>query len=64
MPLADVFLSGSDQVWNPHWAVHDKSASTYLLQFLPPEKRISYAASFGVSELPGYQKEIELLRAL
>jgi hypothetical protein len=44
-------------VWNPHWAVHDKSASTYLLLFLPPEKRISYAASFGVSELPGYQKE-------
>lgn len=53
----DKVIVGSDQVWNPHWAVDDKSAATYLLTFLPPEKRVSYAASFGSAELPVRQKQ-------
>ena len=43
---------GSDQVWHPQFALNEISMDTFLLSFLPAEKRISYAASFGVSELP------------
>lgn len=41
----DVFISGSDQVWNQS----SISDSTYFLDFVPYEKRFSYAASFGKS---------------
>lgn len=45
----DCFITGSDQVWNPHFSGTNDDA---FLTFAPKEKRISYAASFGVSELP------------
>ena len=42
----DIYLVGSDQVWNPS-LTKDKALS-YFFNFLPDEvKRISYAASFG-----------------
>ncbi|MBU5480120.1 polysaccharide pyruvyl transferase family protein [Blautia sp. MSJ-19] len=46
----DCFISGSDQVWNPDWAkyTYDKM----FLRFSPTDKRISYAASFGVDTVP------------
>lgn len=41
----DVYISGSDQIWNPDFFVFDTS---YFLDFLPEDKfRISYASSFG-----------------
>ena len=43
----DFFVVGSDQVWNP-----DKYFYGRFLEFAPPEKRIAYAASFAVEELP------------
>ena len=45
-PKADVYVTGSDQVWGPVGVgVYDKA---YCLSFLPTEaKKISYAASFG-----------------
>ena len=43
----DYFIVGSDQVWNPWWI----KENTYFLQFADKQKRISYAASFGVSEI-------------
>ena len=43
----DFFVIGSDQVWNPEFNVPDK-----FLDFAPPEKRIAYAASITVPELP------------
>lgn len=45
----DVFITGSDQVWNP-LAV----CSAYLLDFVNAEKacKMSYAASISVNELP------------
>lgn len=49
----DFIITGSDQVWNyfrPNLAID-------FLQFVPKEKRISYAASFGVSEIPKKYKE-------
>lgn len=45
----DLFLTGSDQVWNPHLSGTDLN---YLLQFASPDKRYSYAASIGLGEIP------------
>lgn len=45
----DYFITGSDQVWNPNYT---SGSSIYFLTFAPKNKRISYAASFGVSEIP------------
>jgi len=46
----DIFIVGSDQVWNP-WS--NTSLDPYFLTFAPKgKKRISYASSFGVAELP------------
>lgn len=45
----DCFITGSDQVWCPRYNEGD---TTYLLDFIQnPDKKYSYAASFGVSEL-------------
>lgn len=46
----DVYMVGSDQVWNP--GIYS-SIEPYFLTFAPKgKKRISYASSFGVSEIP------------
>lgn len=45
----DYFIVGSDQVWNP---LYDFVGTTDLLAFAKPEQRISYAASFGVNNIP------------
>ncbi|MCD5032917.1 polysaccharide pyruvyl transferase family protein [Enterococcus faecalis] len=45
----DIFIVGSDQVWNPNIIEFD---STHFLDFAPKEKRYSYSASFGVDQLP------------
>jgi len=48
-PEYDFYLTGSDQVWN---ARHNNMDSSYFLTFAPSgKKRISYAASFGVSRI-------------
>lgn len=48
--LFDKFIVGSDQVWNPYITDYD---DTYLLSFVnDSNKRNSYAASFGLSQLP------------
>lgn len=45
IPLADVYISGSDQLWNVRATDFD---SSYYMDFLPNDaKRISYAASMG-----------------
>lgn len=50
----DVYIVGSDQVWNP--GVYS-SLDPYFLTFAPEgKKRISYASSFGVSSIPEYAK--------
>ena len=47
------FIVGSDQVWNPlFWSDIEKEYKTYFLRFADEQKRIAYAASFGISELP------------
>ncbi len=50
----DYFIAGSDQIWNPYWLKN----STEFLQFADRNKRIAYAASFGVSEIKPDKVEI------
>jgi len=45
----DLFVAGSDQIWNPNIIEFEH---VNFLSFCPKEKRYSYAASFGVSNLP------------
>lgn len=60
----DVFVVGSDQVWNPN---NYTSLDPYFLKFVPDGKRkISYASSFGVGVLPEHTRNYykEALRRL
>lgn len=51
----DVFVTGSDQVWNPG---AQSSIEPYFLTFAPDSARkISFAASFGVSEIGSSLRE-------
>lgn len=53
-PDADVYISGSDQVWNP-LSIND----AFFLRFVPKEKiKASYAASMGISYIPVGAKSI------
>lgn len=59
-PTADIYMTGSDQVWGP---TEDGSYdSSYCLSFVPDSsKKIAYAASFGhtdmTAQLSGYYKK-------
>lgn len=59
-PTYDIFLTGSDQVWNPR---HTNGDPTFMLHFVPTDSmRISYAASFGTNEIPfSLQRQYEEL---
>ena len=50
----DFFCAGSDQVWNPHMG---RSKMFNYLGFADRERTFSYAASFGVNEIPEQFKE-------
>lgn len=62
--LYDVFIVGSDQVWNPYWI-----REAYLLSFVKGRPRISYAASianfdFSMKEKQRFIKAIEQFDAV
>ena len=49
LPQANIFMTGSDQVWGP--TANGKYDDTYFLSFVADSiKKISYAASFGKSK--------------
>lgn len=50
----DFFVTGSDQVWNPTFG---RMSDIDFLTFAPKEKRNSFSASFGISEIPDDMKE-------
>lgn len=50
----DFFVSGSDQIWNPF---SDFVSEISFLTFAKRHKRISYAPSFGVYEIPKEERE-------
>lgn len=59
-PAADVYVTGSDQMFNPAWTQAEPS---FFLQFLPQETRssyrkIAYASSFAVRQIPDDLKSV------
>ena len=55
-PEADVYIAGSDQIWNPVFPNGKDPA--FFLEFVPEDKKkISYAASFSVDGLSQTDKE-------
>lgn len=54
-PCYDVYMTGSDQVWNP---TQPYCLEPYFLTFVPQgKKKISYASSIGVTELLESEKQ-------
>lgn len=51
----DFFVAGSDQLWNPYFPFVGECD---LLTFARSEQKISYAASFGIEELPDSKKDL------
>lgn len=48
IPKADIYITGSDQVWNSGFTEGKKIDTPFFLEFVPDDKRkISYASSFG-----------------
>lgn len=54
--LYDYFIVGSDQVWHPEWISGNEDK--FFLLFASKEKRIAYAASFGLPQIPEEKREI------
>lgn len=50
----DLFSAGSDQIWN---YTNNRLSYVELLGFVPREKSIAYAASFGVNVLPDFAEK-------
>ena len=52
-PAADIYCTGSDQVWGA--IGNDEIDSAYFLDFVPSDKKkIAYAASFGKTKINSY----------
>ena len=52
-PICDIYITGSDQVWNPYFTQFGEGKTTlsYFLSFGDKNvKKIAYAVSFGVTE--------------
>lgn len=55
-PMADLYIAGSDQIWNTLFKNGNDPA--FYLQFVPPTKvKASYAASFATDKLYGEKTE-------
>lgn len=49
-PLFDIYVSGSDQIWNPNTMFGDM---TYMFDFAPKDRmRIAYSSSFSCDKIP------------
>lgn len=58
-PDCDIFIAGSDQIWNESYTMNGegKPTSAYYLPFHPGAKHISYAASFGTTQLKSQMQD-------
>jgi coenzyme F420-reducing hydrogenase beta subunit len=64
-PAGDVYICGSDQVWNPSMTLRGEGGPTgvYFLDFGSADTaRIAYAASFGCDEYP--EELIEIVKPM
>lgn len=55
-PRSDLYITGSDQVWNSSFCRDENIDEPYYLSFLDKERRISYASSFGKDSIPEKNK--------
>ena len=67
--MYDFFVCGSDQIWNAKFDVIKEDIMNYLAFFSDPEKRISYAASFGTDKVDEnyqeyFKKELPKFKAI
>lgn len=61
-PVADVYMVGSDQVWNPD--ITKERFLSYFLCFVNNDaRRVSYASSFGISEWSFGPEKTELIKS-
>ena len=51
----DAFVCGSDQIWNPYY---NKDLELFTAYFAKSGKRVSYAASIGLSKIPAEKNEL------
>ena len=56
-PEYDVYVAGSDQIWNPYIFQDKQFDPSFLLGFVKEGRRIAYAPSLGVPELPADKAE-------
>lgn len=54
LQLYDVYVTGSDQIWNPRYTNGDTS---FFFGFLSNVKKVAYSSSFGLSDIPEQYKE-------
>lgn len=56
VPKANVYVAGSDQIWN---SVYNEGVDRgFFLDFIQGKKKISFASSFGKSELESWEIDI------
>lgn len=51
-PAYDVYVAGSDQIWNPYIYADKQFEPAFLLDFVREGRKIAYAPSLGVPSLP------------
>lgn len=51
-PAYDVYVAGSDQIWNPFIYEDKQFESSFLLDFVQSGRKIAYAPSLGTPTLP------------
>ncbi|MBN1947001.1 MAG: polysaccharide pyruvyl transferase family protein [Bradymonadales bacterium] len=52
----DLYVCGSDQIWNPTLLTRG-IGEPYYLEFVKDRRKVSYAPSFGVEEIPPGQRD-------
>lgn len=61
-PKADLYIVGSDQVWNPN--ITRKFKFSYFLDFVQGKKKVAYGSSFGISEWNESEVDTEKIKGL
>lgn len=57
----DLFLCGSDQVWNPNYFIEKDS---YFLSFVEGKKKIALSASFGIEKIESEKEKNRISKRL
>lgn len=54
-PYYDIYVTGSDQVWNPRYLYED---TTFFLSFTNSKNKVAFSASFGSTEIDRLHQDI------